>query len=359
MMSGRAARYTERLMPATLPPHTLSVAPMMDWTDRHDRFFLRLISKRTLLYTEMVTTGALLHGDRPRHLDFSSEEHPVALQLGGSDPLALAECARMAEDWGYDEVNLNCGCPSDRVQSGAFGACLMGTPEVVARAVEAMRGATRLPVTVKHRIGIDDLDSYEHLTRFVSTVASAGCATVIVHARKAWLKGLSPKENREIPPLRYDVVRQLKADFPHLTVVLNGGVRSLAEARTHLAWADGVMIGREAYQNPFVLALADREIFGEDTPAPTRREIVEGLVPYVEEMLARDVYLSRVTRHILGLFAGQPGARGWKRELSERAFRPGAGVDVLLDALARVPDAVLDARPVSMSAETSADLQPS
>ncbi|WP_045233362.1 tRNA dihydrouridine(20/20a) synthase DusA [Deinococcus pimensis] len=332
-------------MPAPRPPHTLSVAPMMDWTDRHDRYFLRLITKRTLLYTEMVTTGALLHGDRPRHLDFSREEHPVALQLGGSDPAALAESARMAEQWGYDEVNLNCGCPSDRVQSGMFGACLMGTPDVVARGVEAMRGATTLPVTVKHRIGIDDLDSYEHLTRFVSTVASAGCETFIVHARKAWLQGLSPKENREIPPLRYEVVRRLKEDFPHLTVVLNGGVKSLEEAREHLAWADGVMIGREAYQNPFVLALADREIFGEDAPARTRREVVERLVPYVEEMLARDVYLSRVTRHILGLFAGQPGARGWKRELSERSFRPGAGVEVIRDALSRVPDEVLDARP--------------
>jgi tRNA-dihydrouridine synthase A len=341
---------TARPLPAHAPAvtgHRLSVAPMMDWTDRHDRYFLRLISRRTRLYTEMVTTGAILHGDKGRHLDFSQEEHPLALQLGGSDPAQLAECARIAEQWGYDEVNLNCGCPSDRVQNGMFGACLMARPELVARCVEAMRGATRLPVTVKHRLGIDDLDSYEHLTHFVRTISGAGCDTFIVHARKAWLQGLSPKENREIPPLRYEAVRQLKADFPHLTVVLNGGVKSLEEARAHLEWADGVMIGREAYQNPYMLALVDGLLFGEERPAPTRRQVVEALLPYVEEMLSRGVHLSRITRHILGLFAGQPGARGWRRVLSERACRAGAGMEVLRDALAQVPERVLDEPAVS------------
>jgi len=321
-----------------VPSHRLSVAPMMDWTDRHDRYFLRLISKRTQLYTEMVTIGAILHGDRPRHLDFSKEEHPVVLQLGGSEPEKLAECARIAEQWGYDEVNLNVGCPSDRVQNGMFGACLMAKPDLVARCVEAMRGATRLPVTVKHRLGIDDLDSYELLTRFVRTVHGGGCDTFIVHARKAFLQGLSPKENRDIPPLRYELVRQLKTDFPHLTIVLNGGVKSLEDARAHLEWADGVMIGREAYQNPYMLAQADALIFGEQHPAPTRRQVVEALMPYVEELLSRGGHLSWVTRHILGLFAGLPGARGWRRVLSERACKQGAGMEVLRDALAQVPE---------------------
>ena len=329
------------LSPAPSPamsPHRLSVAPMMDWTDRHDRYFLRLISKRTRLYTEMVTIGAILHGDRPRHLDFSKEEHPLALQLGGSEPEKLAECARIAEQWGYDEVNLNVGCPSDRVQNGMFGACLMAKPDLVARCVEAMRGATRLPVTVKHRIGIDDLDSYELLTHFIRTVSGAGCDTFIVHARKAFLQGLSPKENREVPPLRYEVVRQLKTDFPHLTLVLNGGVKSLEDARAHLEWADGVMIGREAYQNPYMLAQADALLFGEERPAPTRRQVVEALMPYVEELLSRGGHLSWVTRHILWLFAGLPGARGWRRVLSERACKPGAAMEVLRDALAQVPE---------------------
>lgn len=317
---------------------------MMDWTDRHCRMFHRTLTRRTLLYTEMVTTGAVLHGDRARHLDFSPAEHPVALQLGGSDAAALAECARLAEDWGYDEVNLNCGCPSDRVSSGSFGACLMGTPDVVARAVEAMRGATRLPVTVKHRIGIDDLDSYEHLTGFVRTVAAAGCEQFIVHARKAWLSGLSPKENREIPPLRYEVVGQLKRDFPHLTIVLNGGVRSLAEAQEALTWANGVMVGRAAYQEPYLLAAADRDIFGEDARTVSRREAIEAYLPYVAEQLEAGQPLNRMMKHALGLFAGQPGARHWKRTLSEQGHKPGAGLDVVRAALAGVPEDVLDAR---------------
>ncbi|MBZ9749672.1 tRNA dihydrouridine(20/20a) synthase DusA [Deinococcus sp. HMF7604] len=327
------------------PLHTLSVAPMMDWTDRHCRVFHRTLTRRTLLYTEMVTTGALLHGDRERHLGFSPTEHPVALQLGGSDAAALAECARTAQDWGYDEVNLNCGCPSDRVQNGSFGACLMGTPDVVARAVEAMRGATSLPVTVKHRIGIDDLDSYEHLTRFVRTVEAAGCQTFIVHARKAWLSGLSPKENREIPPLRYEVVQQLKADFPHLTIILNGGVLSLDAAQAALGWADGVMIGRAAYQDPYLLALADQWLFGEETQPVTRREAIEAYLPYVAEQLEQGQPLPRMMKHTLGLFTGQPGARHWKRTLSEQGYKPGAGLAVVREALAGVPDTVLDVRP--------------
>ncbi|AZI42742.1 tRNA dihydrouridine(20/20a) synthase DusA [Deinococcus psychrotolerans] len=327
-----------------LPPHTFSVAPMLDWTDRHCRVFHRTLSKRALLYTEMITTGALLHGDAKKHLDFSPVEHPLALQLGGSDPLALAECARMAEQWGYDEINLNCGCPSDRVQSGSFGACLMATPEVVARVVDAMRGATHLPVTVKHRIGIDDLDSYELLYRFVQTVADAGCQTFIVHARKAWLTGLSPKQNREVPPLRYDLVRQLTDDFPALTFVLNGGIQTLDDAQNHLTWAGGVMLGRAAYQTPYLLAAADRDVFGTDTLPPSRREAIEAFRPYLAEQLEQGVYLSRMLKHTLGLFAGHSGARHYKRTISERAFKDGAGLEVLADALAGIPDSVLDSR---------------
>lgn len=328
-----------------LPPHTLSVAPMMDWTDRHCRVFHRTLTRRALLYTEMVTTGAIIHGDRERHLGFDAAEHPVALQLGGSDAAALAECAQIAEDWGYDEVNLNCGCPSDRVSSGSFGACLMGTPDVVARAVEAMRGATRLPVTVKHRIGIDDLDSYDHLTGFVRTVEAAGCETFIVHARKAWLSGLSPKENREIPPLRHEVVRQLKADFPHLTVVLNGGILTLDAAQDALTWADGVMIGRAAYSDPFILARVDQDVFGEDTLPVTRREAILAFLPYVAAQLEHGQPLNRMMKHTLGLFAGQPGARHWKRTISEQGHKPGAGLEVVQAALDGVPDMVLDAQP--------------
>ena len=323
---------------------------MMDWTDRHCRVFHRLLSRRALLYTEMVTTGALLHGNAARHLNFDPSEHPVALQLGGSDPVALVVAAKMGEDRGYDEINLNVGCPSDRVQNGAFGACLMATPDVVAEGVAAMRGAVKIPVTVKHRIGIDDLDSHEELHHFISTVAAAGCETFIVHARKAILKGLSPKQNREIPPLRYDMVQRLKEDFPELTVVLNGGVKTLNDTQTHLSWADGVMIGRGAYQHPYLLAGVDSQIFGEDRLPPTRREVLDAYLPYAEEMLSQGVYLSHLTRHILGLFSGQPGARHWKRTLSERSHLPGAGVEVILDAVAAIPDGVLDTRnePVTM-----------
>lgn len=341
--------YTGRRMNAvpadTTAAHRFSVAPMLDWTDRHCRAFHRCLTGRALLYTEMVTTGAILHGDRARHLDFGADEHPVALQLGGSDPAALRECAGLAEEWGYDGVNLNCGCPSDRVQSGAFGACLMGTPDVVARAVAAMRQGTALPVTVKHRIGIDDRDSYEELHHFVETVAAAGCETFTVHARKAWLKGLSPKENREIPPLRYDVVQQLKADFPQLTISLNGGVQTLEEAQEMLTWADGVMVGRAAYQTPFLLARVDADIFGETgIQPPTRREVLERFRPYIAAGLEAGQSFHHLTKSTLGLFAGQAGARHYKRTLSEQGHRPEAGLEVLDAALAGVPDAVLDAR---------------
>ncbi|WP_269646187.1 tRNA dihydrouridine(20/20a) synthase DusA [Thioalkalivibrio thiocyanodenitrificans] len=315
----------------------IAVAPMMDWTDRHCRYFLRLISRRALLYTEMVTTGALLHGDAARFLAYHPDEHPVALQLGGSEPSELAGGARMAQAHGYDQVNLNVGCPSDRVQSGRFGACLMAEPALVAECVAAMADACTLPVTVKTRIGIDDLDAYEDLTAFIDTVRAAGCGTFIIHARKAWLHGLSPKENREIPPLRYDVVHRLKADFPHLEIILNGGVRDLDTVAAQLDHVDGVMLGREAYHNPYLLADVDRRFFGDNHPVPDRHGVVEALLPYMSDRLDEGVPLQAMTRHILGLFQGRPGARAWRRHLSENAHRPGAGIEVIRAAAARVP----------------------
>ncbi|BCU06096.1 tRNA-dihydrouridine(20/20a) synthase [Allochromatium tepidum] len=302
---------------------------MLDWTDGHCRYFLRLISRHTLLYTEMITTGALIHGDRERFLRYDPAEHPVALQLGGSDPKDLARCARMAEDWGYDEINLNVGCPSDRVRNGRFGACLMAEPALVAECVTAMRAAVRVPVTVKHRIGIDERDSYAELVDFVGRLSEAGCDAVIVHARKAWLKGLSPKENRDIPPLRYEVVRDLKRDFPCLPIVINGGIETLDAAVDFLSDLDGVMIGRAAYHNPWILAEADRRVFGDDHPRPTRRQVLEAFIPYAERQLAAGVPMSAMSRHLLGLFRGRPGARAWRRRISEQAHRPGAGVEVL------------------------------
>lgn len=302
---------------------------MLDWTDRHARYFLRLISRHALLYTEMVTTGAILFGDQERHLAFDDAEHPLALQLGGSDPEAMATCARIAESWGYDEVNINVGCPSDRVQNGAFGACLMATPEQVAECVAAMKAVTALPVTVKHRIGIDDQDDYEHLERFIATVADAGCNTFIVHARKAWLKGLSPKDNRDVPPLNYSRVYQLKREHPELEIIINGGINTLEECDQHLSHVDGVMLGRAVYHNPFLLAEVDRRYYDDDHPLPDRDQIVAGLMPYIEEQLRNGAYLSHVTRHILGLYHGQPGARSWRRILSERAPKQGAGLEVL------------------------------
>ncbi len=317
--------------------HRLCVAPMMDWTDRHERYFLRLITHHTLLYTEMVTTAAILRGDRERLLGCDPAEHPVAVQLGGSEPQELAQCARIAAEFGYDEVNLNVGCPSDRVQSGRFGACLMAEPERVAACVAAMQAAVSIPVTVKTRIGIDQRDSYEALADFVSRVSAAGCRVFIIHARKAWLHGLSARENREIPPLHYDVVYRLKADFPQLQIVLNGGLTSLEQSAGHLAQLDGVMLGRAAYHNPYLLATADQRFFGSTLAPPDRHQVIAAFIPYVEQQLARGVPLNAMTRHILGLFQGAPGARRWRRYLSEQAHRPGASAAVLTAALAQWP----------------------
>ncbi len=323
----------------TNPSHRFCVAPMMDWTDRHCRYFHRLLSRRARLYTEMITADAVLHGDRARLLGFSPEEHPVALQLGGSDPAKLAEAAAIGEAEGYDEINLNVGCPSDRVQEGRFGACLMAEPALVARCVAAMRARVRVPVTVKCRIGIDDQDSEADLERFVATVAGAGCRTFIVHARKAWLEGLSPKENREVPPLDYPRVHRLKAAHPELEIVINGGIASLDDALVHLGKVDGVAMGRAAYQNPYLLADVDRRLFGETRPPPTRRAVLEALIPYVERHLRAGGRLNNVTRHILGLYHGQPRARAFRRHLSERAPRDGAGIEVLREAIGIVEDA--------------------
>ena len=316
-----------------------SVAPMMDWTDRHGRYFLRVISRHALLYTEMVTTGALIHGDRERFLRFDPRERPLALQLGGSDPAELGRCAEFAVDYGYDEVNLNIGCPSDRVTSGRFGACLMAEPRLVADCVAAINEAGPLPATVKTRLGIDQRDSYAHLTEFISAISMAGCKTVILHARKAWLSGLSPKQNREVPPLRYHVVHRVKQDFPDLEVIINGGFKDLEQVSGQLDKVDGVMIGREVYQNPYLLASVDQRIFGAKDPVPTRYEILEDYLAYVEGQLSQGVYLKHMTRHLLGLFQGQPGARSWRRHLSENAYKPGAGVKTVREAMALVdPD---------------------
>ena len=317
------------------PDRRVSVAPMMDWTDRHDRVFLRLLSRRALLYTEMIPTGAILYGDRERFLAFDPREHPLALQLGGAEPGELAACAQAAEAAGYDEINLNVGCPSGRVQKGRFGACLMAEPARVASCVAAMLTAGDLPVTVKCRIGVDARDSFEDLCGFTRAVTGAGCRTLIVHARKAWLHGLSPKENRELPPLRPELVYRLKQAFPELEVILNGGVEDLDQAAAHLDHVDGVMIGRAAYRNPYVLAEVDRRFFAEPRPAPTREAVARALLAYVAERQARGVPLKAITRHILGLFNGQPGARAWRRHLSTAAQRPGAGPEVIEQALER------------------------
>lgn len=317
------------------PKSPLSVAPMLDWTDRHCRYFLRLVSQYVRLYTEMITTSALLHGDRDRLLAFDPAEHPLAVQLGGSDPGELARCAYLAERAGFDEVNLNVGCPSDRVQSGRFGACLMREPELVADAVYAMREAVSIPVTVKSRIGVDQQDSYEALADFVSHLVNARVNTLIVHAHKAWLKGLSPKQNREVPPLRYGHVHRLKRDFPGLEIHINGGIRTLDEVAFHLRHVDGVMIGREVYHNPWLLAAVDRRFFASQTPLASRRQVVEKFMLYVEKELASGTRLHQMTRHTLGLFHGQPGARAWRRHLSENACRTGADVRVIEAALAK------------------------
>jgi len=311
----------------------LSIAPMMDWTDRHCRFFHRLMSQHVVLYTEMVTTGALIHGNHRHLLQYNPEEHPLALQLGGSDPRDLALCAKIGEDMGYDEINLNVGCPSDRVQNGRFGACLMAEPELVAACIAAMQSAVALPVTVKCRIGIDHDDSYGALFNFVRLVSQAGCSTFIVHARKAWLNGYSPKQNREIPPLRYDKVFQLKQDFPRLNIILNGGITTWEEADSAMSQVDGVMVGREAYHNPYILADIDRRFFNAATDAKSRYQIIEQLIPYIQRQLASGTRLHSITRHVLGLFHGQPGARAWRRHLSENGNLSGANERVILEAL--------------------------
>jgi tRNA-dihydrouridine synthase A len=326
--------------------HRLCVAPMMDWTDRHCRYFLRLVSPRARLYTEMITTGALMFGNVPRHLDFDPAEHPVALQLGGSDPHALAHCARLGEAWGYDEINLNVGCPSERVQTGSFGACLMAEPALVADCVAAMRDAVALPVTIKHRIGIDAREDYAFVRDFVGTVAGAGAGTFLVHARNAVLKGLSPKENREIPPLKYDYVHRLKRDFPQLTIVINGGIATHEAIARELEHVDGVMLGRVAYHNPYLLAEAEEYCFGAAAPARTRAEIAEALVPYAQGQLASGVRLRAIAQHVLGLYHGRSGVRAWRRMLSDAALLATAGPELFLTALREVePAAVAEAIP--------------
>ena len=312
---------------------------MMDWTDRHCRVFHRLISRHARLYTEMVTTGALMHGDVPRHLDFDAFEHPVALQLGGSEPDDLAHCARLAEQWGYAEVNLNCGCPSERVQRGAFGACLMVEPLLVRDCVKAMADAVSIPVTVKHRIGIDKNDSYEFVRDFIGTVAEGGATVFIVHARSAWLKGLSPKENREIPPLRYEHAQRLKQDFPQFTIVVNGGIASHIGVEAQLAQVDGVMIGRQAYHDPYWMAEADARWFADHREMPTRAEVAQGMRDYAARTLAaaggpHPVQLRNIVRHMLGLYQGMPGARAWRRMLSDATLLAANDADLILRAAA-------------------------
>jgi len=336
-VANRDDLQTESTLSADFPSGRFSVAPMLDWTDRHCRYFHRLLSEHALLYTEMVTTGAIIHG-KADYLAYNEEEHPLALQLGGSNPADLAHCAKLAQDRGYDEVNLNVGCPSDRVQNGRFGACLMGEAELVAQCVSAMREVVDIPVTVKTRIGIDEQDSYQFLTDFVGTVSEkGGCDDFTIHARKAWLSGLSPKENREIPPLDYPRVYQLKRDFPHLTMAVNGGVKTLAEIEAHLEHLDGAMVGREAYQNPYMMADLDQRLFGSNKPVKKRREVVEAMYPYIERQMANGSYLNHISRHMLGLFQNMPGARQWRRHISENAHKPGAGIEVLQQAVEKIP----------------------
>ncbi len=310
---------------------------MMDWTDRHCRYFLRLISRHARLYTEMITSPALMHGDVPRHLDFDPAEHPVALQLGGSDPAELAQAARLGERWGYDEINLNCGCPSERVQTGSFGACLMAEPALVADCVRAMCDAVAVPVTVKHRIGLDHEESYAFVADFVGTVAQAGCGVFIVHARNAVLKGLSPKENREIPPLRYDVVRRLKRDFPDLTIVLNGGLANWEAIERERAFVDGVMLGRAAYHDPYLLAEADCRIFGDCAPPRSRAEVISALREYATHRIAQGTALRSMVRHVLGLYHGVAGGRRFRQLLSDAGRLKDADASLLDDALQAVP----------------------
>ncbi len=316
--------------------HRFSVAPMMDWTDRHCRSFMRLLTTRAVLYTEMLHARAVVHGKREQLLGFASGQSPLVLQLGGSEPDELAQAAKIGADYGYDEINLNVGCPSSRVQSGNFGAALMLEPDLTARLVEAMREAVSIPVTVKCRIGVDEQDIEQDLDRFIDRVASVGCEHFIVHARKAWLSGLSPKDNREVPPLDYDRVYRLKQRRPDLQISVNGGIETLAQCAQHGKLMDGMMLGRAAYHNPFILACVDHQVYGEEDLAMTRTQIVEAMVPYIDRELANGVRLSSITRHMLGLYLNEPGARHWRRHLSVEACLPGAGVKVVLDALALV-----------------------
>ena len=322
---------------------TISVAPMMDWTDRHCRVFHRQITRHTWLYTEMVTTGALVYGDVERHLRFNDEEHPVALQLGGSDPADLATSARLGQQWGYDEINLNCGCPSERVQKGAFGACLMAEPQLVADCVKAMRDAVTIDVTVKHRIGIDKNEDYGFVRDFVGTIAEAGCRTFIVHARNAILKGLSPKENREIPPLKYETAYRLKRDFPDLEIIINGGIKTAGEVALHLEHVDGVMLGREAYHNPYLMAEFDARFYEDAAAVKTRDEVLEAMIPYIAAQLAehgaRGLKLNSITRHMLGIMAGLPGARQFRQVMSDPRKLASGDPHLLLEAAARLRQA--------------------
>lgn len=314
----------------------LSIAPMMDRTDRHYRYFMRQITRHTLLYTEMIVAQAIIHGDRSKLLDFSPEEHPLVLQIGGDNPQQLAECAKIGEDWGYDGINLNIGCPSPRVQSGNFGACLMTQPELVAKAVEAMKQVVNIPVTVKHRIGVDQCDRYEDMTNFVRIVAEAGCSNFTVHARKAWLEGLSPKENRDVPPLRYEDVYRLKQDFPHLFIEINGGITTLEQTKEHLKFVDAVMIGRAAYDRPYTFATVDRDIYGAKTLPPLRQEVVSAMIPYIDHWINQKTRLNSISRHMLQLFAEQPGTKAWKRYISQNSYLPNANSTTISAALAEM-----------------------
>lgn len=309
-----------------------SIAPMLDCTDRHARYFLRLFSKNILMYTEMITSKAILFGDKSYLLDFDETEHPIAVQLGGSDPKELVEAAKICEQWGYDEINLNVGCPSDRVQSGFFGACLMASPELVAESVDAMKKVVSIPVTVKHRIGIDDKDSYEELNRFVQCQVDVGVDALIIHARKAWLQGLSPKQNRDVPPLNYQWVYDIKKSFPETEIIINGGIKTLEECKVHLKHCDGVMLGREPYANPFMLQTLDNELFDEVENALTRFDIIQKILPYVEKNIQEGMRLTKIVPHIIGLFHGQPRAKIWRRYLSEHANKENANADIILKA---------------------------
>ncbi len=330
--------HTTKVSNSHISPYPLSVAPMMERTDRHFRYFMRQITRSTLLYTEMITTAAIIHGDRQKLLGFSEVEKPLALQLGGDNPTELAECARIAQDFGYDEINLNVGCPSNRVQNGNFGACLMAQPQKVAQAIAAMQKAVQLPVSVKHRIGIDDRDRYEDLAQFVDIVSQAGCQRFTVHARKAWLQGLSPKENRTIPPLRYPDVHRLKQDFPYLWIEINGGFTKLEQVKEQLQLVDAVMIGRAAYDNPYIFAKVDREIYRQQSQPLTRHQVIMAMLPYIDDWVKRGGKLHSISRHLLQLFTGQPGTKAWKRYLSEHTHLPGAGIEVIRAALAQVPE---------------------